>query len=189
MGSPYCQAQCLNAGRYCQQDPDGAGPYSGAAVVRLNLISLCVARMAAEDAAPWLWWDYAVGFERAVRAPLARGGCGPRSKVPLTLPRPLSSLVLTLSHAPHPHPPAARRQCPMGSTAPTASESCARDVMAALPGGRMSPGRLRTCAGDTGSDAPNAVLQAERDAQLASSASPTRGDIFFFPTVVANDVQ
>ena len=67
----FCQKQCLNAGRYCAQDPDGnldAG-FSGRDVVLANLHSLCAFRTFDASATPWLWWRYVtrVGRECSMR--------------------------------------------------------------------------------------------------------------------------
>jgi hypothetical protein len=56
----FCQKQCLNAGRYCAQDPDGnldAG-FSGRDVVLANLHSLCAFQAFDAARTPWLWWRY-----------------------------------------------------------------------------------------------------------------------------------
>ena len=62
----FCRKQCINGGRYCQQDPDGSldSGYSGADVVRDNLQSLCVFRTVNATGEPWLWWQYATAAGR-----------------------------------------------------------------------------------------------------------------------------
>ena len=69
----FCQKQCLNAGRYCAQDPDGnldAG-FSGRDVVLANLHSLCAFQAFDAARTPWLWWRYVT---RVGRACSMRGG-------------------------------------------------------------------------------------------------------------------
>ena len=86
----YCQKQCINNGRYCQQDPDGdlevcaklhhgcsllraltaavcapQSGYSGRDVVLENLRSLCVFQAFNQSGKPWLWWRHAAANAQA----------------------------------------------------------------------------------------------------------------------------
>ena len=58
--TPFCQASCINGGRYCAADPDEDPRvgYSGADVVLANLRSLCVHSLFNASATPQLWWAY-----------------------------------------------------------------------------------------------------------------------------------
>ena len=59
--SDFCNAQCINKGRYCEQDPDGdlRSGFSGKDVVEQNLRQLCGYKWADGAGKPWLWWRYA----------------------------------------------------------------------------------------------------------------------------------
>lgn len=135
---PFCQAQCVNNGRYCQLDPDGdlTSGYSGRDVVLENLRSLCVHKVATSNGSPWLWWQFATKVGAVCS--LKTGAYNP---------------------------------------------ACAEGVISGLG---LSPDAVRACMGDTTSDAANPVLQGERDAQVSNGR---RGDIAFFPTLIANGVQ
>ena len=65
----------------------------------------------------------------------------------------------------------------------TYSPTCADAVISGLG---LSPDAVRQCMGDTTSDMVNPVLQGERDSQISNGR---RGDIAFFPTLIANGVQ
>ena len=68
--SVFCRDQCVNRGRYCEQDPDAdlSAGYSGRDVLLQNLRQLCVFEWANGTAAPrrpWIW---------RAPAPARRGG-------------------------------------------------------------------------------------------------------------------
>ena len=63
------------------------------------------------------------------------------------------------------------------------SSACAIGVVQQL---LLSPSAVQDCMGDTSSDAVNPALQAEHD---ALSSDGRRGDVAFFPTIIANGVQ
>ena len=73
------------------------------------------------------------------------------------------------------------KACSMKSN--TYNAACATGVLTQLG---LSEAAVTTCMGDTTADAPNSVLQGERDAQVSNGR---RGDIAFFPTLIANGVQ
>ncbi|WVZ87063.1 hypothetical protein U9M48_033758 [Paspalum notatum var. saurae] len=64
LGTPQCEAQCINRGRYCVPDPDGdlGAGYGGRDVVVENLRQLCVHRAANDSGRPWVWWDYVTDY-------------------------------------------------------------------------------------------------------------------------------
>lgn len=55
-----CDSQCIRGGAYCCPDPDDniKEGYSGVDVLKMNIRSLCFARVARDRGEPWLWWDY-----------------------------------------------------------------------------------------------------------------------------------
>lgn len=56
----FCRSQCINRGRYCEQDPDGnlTAGFSGADVVEQNLRQLCVFEWGRDQKKPYIWWKY-----------------------------------------------------------------------------------------------------------------------------------
>lgn len=62
----FCKSQCINAGRYCEQDPDGdlTVGYAGKEVVEQNLRQLCVFEWGNATGQPWVWWRYSAANGR-----------------------------------------------------------------------------------------------------------------------------
>lgn len=60
LDSDFCQSQCINRGRYCEQDPDGnlTAGFTGKDVVEQNLRQLCVFEWGKANNKPWVWWNY-----------------------------------------------------------------------------------------------------------------------------------
>ncbi|GBF87811.1 vacuolar-sorting receptor-like protein [Raphidocelis subcapitata] len=64
-----CNSQCIRGGRYCCPDPDDNihEGYSGADVLKMNIRSLCFAKVSKDRGEPWLWWQYADRFGEECR--------------------------------------------------------------------------------------------------------------------------
>lgn len=115
LDSDFCRSQCINRGRYCEQDPDGnlTTGYKGSDVVEQNLRQLCVFRWGKDHQKPWIWWSY-----------VTENG----------------------------------KRCAMGAN--RYSRDCLQTVERDLA---IDSAAIDRCVGNPSSDAPNALLQDERD--------------------------